>query len=486
VVRFPGKRFLQRRPDSSDPSGYVWNLRGVRRVLYRLPDVMRAVEVDGATVYVVEGEKDVHAIERAGGIATCNPGGAGKWRDEYAETLRQGNVVVVADRDEPGAAHAAQVVESLEGIADTVRIVGPREGKDAAEHLAAGHGLEDFVPLDELPEAPPIDVDTGAAAHSWRPIDLLKIETAPLEPAVIGGLVYPGRRHVFSGEPESLKTWAALVLSAKELRAGRAAVVVDFETGARGMLERLRDLGLTDEELARFLFLAPSEPLSDPSVRRDVEELLREQRPSLVVVDAFTGALEIHGLDPNSGVEVERFYRTIVGPFQAHGAAVVLLDHLAKSKETRGKFSIGSERKLGGADVHLGFDVVRPFGRGKSGLAKITTHKDRPGYLPRPKAAELELWSDAETGLVTFEIRLADPLDDEHDFRPTVLMERVSRYLEQQTVPVKRATIDEDVSGNRQYKLKAINTLIREGYADENTDGGIASEKAFREAADDA
>ena len=77
VVRKPGKQFKQRRPDGN--GGYVWNLRDVRRVLYRLPEVLEAFGPE-RPIYVPEGEKDVEALERLGLVATCNPMGAGKWR----------------------------------------------------------------------------------------------------------------------------------------------------------------------------------------------------------------------------------------------------------------------------------------------------------------------------------------------------------------------------------------------------------------------
>lgn len=173
------------------------------------------------------------------------------------------------------------------------------------------------------------------------------------------------------------------------------------------------------------LYLRPSEAMDGATITRDVHEMLAEFRQSLAVVDAFTGALEIQGLDPNKGVEVELFYRTIVTPLQELDAAALLLNHVVKNKEARGKFSIGAERKLGGADVHLGFEVVQQFARGRTGRVKIVTHKDRPGYLPRPKAAELELVSDADTGRVTWAWRLGEhAAEGEADvsFHPTGLM----------------------------------------------------------------
>lgn len=144
VVRKTGKRFRQRRPDSD--GGWAWSLGDVRRVLYNLPDVLDAAR-QGGTVWVVEGEKDAEAVGRTGEVGTCNPGGAGKWRKEYGDSLRGAHVVVVADKDEPGYRHAYEVATSLEGVAASVRMVEAATGKDAADHLAAGHGLDEFVPL---------------------------------------------------------------------------------------------------------------------------------------------------------------------------------------------------------------------------------------------------------------------------------------------------------------------------------------------------
>ena len=164
VLRTADKKFPQRAPDATRKTGWAWTTEGVRRVLYRLPKIMEAVRA-GEVIYVCEGEKDVHAIERAGGTATCNPGGAGKWRPEYAEFLAGAVVRIVADRDRPGQAHARQVKASLDGVARAFEIVEAagegadgRELKDAADHLAAGHSLADFVVTDSSQEDAPPDL----------------------------------------------------------------------------------------------------------------------------------------------------------------------------------------------------------------------------------------------------------------------------------------------------------------------------------------
>ena len=68
-------------PTSS--GGWAWNVKGVRRVLYRLPELLARPD---ETVYVVEGEKDADRLASLGLLATTNSGGAGKWQDQYAET----------------------------------------------------------------------------------------------------------------------------------------------------------------------------------------------------------------------------------------------------------------------------------------------------------------------------------------------------------------------------------------------------------------
>jgi hypothetical protein len=114
------KRFVQRRPNGT--GGWVWNLKGVRRALYRLPEITVAVQ-QGVTVFVVEGEKDADTVADLGLESTTPPGGAGKWRSGYNESLRGGRVVVLADNDEAGRLHAVGVACELLGVADSVKLV---------------------------------------------------------------------------------------------------------------------------------------------------------------------------------------------------------------------------------------------------------------------------------------------------------------------------------------------------------------------------
>jgi DNA primase len=147
-VRYMPKDFRVKRPDGH--GGWTWGLAPeTPRVLYRLPRILAAPP--SACIFLVEGERDVHALEAIGEIATCNFDGASgsgerpKWRADYSPVLAGRDVLIVADRDEEGRIHARYVAACLEGIARFCWIVEAAAGKDAADHLAAGLGVTDFA-----------------------------------------------------------------------------------------------------------------------------------------------------------------------------------------------------------------------------------------------------------------------------------------------------------------------------------------------------
>jgi 5S rRNA maturation endonuclease (ribonuclease M5) len=106
VVRLDPKDFRCRRADG------VWSMGGVRRVPYRLHELAEAPRV-----FVVEGEKDADALVSLGLIATCNEGGAGKWREEHTRALIAAavpEVVVLRDNDAAGATHQSWIATSCD------------------------------------------------------------------------------------------------------------------------------------------------------------------------------------------------------------------------------------------------------------------------------------------------------------------------------------------------------------------------------------
>lgn len=139
------KDFRQRKPDGA--GGWAYTTTGLEKPIYKLPEVMLAISNDNP-IWIVEGEKDVLALEALSITATCNPGGAGKWLPNHTETLRGAKVVIVPDQDGPGLRHAQAISDALDGVAGSIQVLGPPEGKDVADALDAGHKPTDFRPFD--------------------------------------------------------------------------------------------------------------------------------------------------------------------------------------------------------------------------------------------------------------------------------------------------------------------------------------------------
>jgi hypothetical protein len=138
--------------------------------LYHLEEIDPALASHSPSpIYWCEGEKDADAVRSVGGMGTSHHQGAGKVTLEQAQCLYHGAprhpglhgpgrsynarwIILVADLDDAGAfdvllRHNLLVEEGFQGRLDIVRAAA---GKDAADHIAAGYSLAQFVPADMI------------------------------------------------------------------------------------------------------------------------------------------------------------------------------------------------------------------------------------------------------------------------------------------------------------------------------------------------
>jgi 5S rRNA maturation endonuclease (ribonuclease M5) len=138
-LRYEPKEFANRQPDGK--GGWFYNLHGVKKVLYRLPELVTA-----KLVFVVEGEKDADNLREALLAAdvkhcatTCNFDGAGHWKAEYAPYFTGKLVVVLADNDAKGRSHQQTVCANVKPYAEKVKaaeLPGLKEKDDVSDWLA--------------------------------------------------------------------------------------------------------------------------------------------------------------------------------------------------------------------------------------------------------------------------------------------------------------------------------------------------------------
>ena len=253
TVRYSPKDFKQRRPDGN--GDWIWNLRDTRRVLYRLPELLAADPAE--PVFVCEGEKDVDRLRSLRLIATCNPMGAGKWRDEYSETLRGRWTVILPDNDEPGRGHAETAKKSLTGKARRAQILSlpPEMGKDVSDWLDSGGTDVELMQLASLTEW------RKSPLRSHTPEQLHKIAlTMPPRDLIVEPYLAKYESVFLYGPKGHGKTWAGvgtamvgarghgarfLNFAAPKEAPGIPTLYVDGEMFTVGLDQRVQDINRT-------------------------------------------------------------------------------------------------------------------------------------------------------------------------------------------------------------------------------------------------
>ena len=145
------RKILQRRPNGS-PDALFNNMQGIEPLPYRLPELLGDPD---AVIFIPEGEKDCDNLAEIGILATCNHGGAGKWRNEISQWLKNRHVVILPDNDDAGRAHADDIAKKLTSIAASIKRIElpglPPKG-DVSDWLAGGGTANQ---LDRLAAAAP-------------------------------------------------------------------------------------------------------------------------------------------------------------------------------------------------------------------------------------------------------------------------------------------------------------------------------------------
>lgn len=365
VCRMEPKDFRQRRPDPAKRDGWDWSTKGVRRVLYRLPEILGAP--NDATVFIVEGEKDADALAAMGLIATTNAGGAGKWQPAYADSLKGRRVVILPDNDEAGRRHAEVIRDSLRGKGVPAVVLSlpdlPQKG-DVSDWLQAGGTAgqlrdmagQSLADAADEPGQPRSRADQIAAL--LRPLDGVEINRGA--GYLVKGWLDRSTLSVIYGESNVGKSFLALDIAVHvAARAGTwhghrigkepGPVVYVAAEGGRGITNRLVALRQEKPALAsaawrRFVLLPEALDLCGDG---DAEALitalkaaLGDAQPGFIVIDTL--ARSMGGGDENSGQDMGRLIRNADLIRVATGAHVLMVHHAGKdtAKGARGHSSL--------------------------------------------------------------------------------------------------------------------------------------------------
>lgn len=339
--------------------------------------------------------------------------------------------------------------------------------------------------------------EANKTSSSWRFEDLTQLASGvelPPTPTVFQredgqGLFYRGAVNDLHGEPGCGKSMIAQIAAAQELKSSHDVIYIDYEDSARNVVKRLLLLGVTGEQIvAHFHYVRPSAKPSSPTSLDGWRETLQYADTStLAIVDGVTSCLAYAGLDSNSGDDIAAWYNTMPRPISACGPAVVLIDHVVKSKDNRGRYAGGSMQKLALIDgISYSVDMTKPVGKGVRGTIVIKSGKDRISEIEEHcavnwsngshlrEAARIEINStNPKLMHVTIARPNMMPSEDRQtkrdDFRPTGLMEKISQLVENAIEEPSQSelfdALKSDGSGAKTAIMsKAIRLLLEEGY----------------------
>lgn len=423
VCRMDPKDFRQRRPDPSAPTGWTWSVKGVTQVPYRLPQMLATPD---AMVFLPEGEKDVDNLFDVGLIASCNAGGAGKWRDELTPHFAGRHVVLLQDNDEAGRDHARKVASKLLGIAASVRILElpglPPKGDVSDWLLAAGgtrdqllqlaseaplvHAAEPSAAPESFDALPPFDMDDWlhgapkAAKPTLPPYAFIRVGDMSLKAIdwLIKSYLEGDSLALLFSDPGVGKSFMAIDMACcvatgrpwHDNATTKGAVFYIAGEGHNGLKRRFTawqiDNGVDLNDAPLYVSKEPAKLSVEDSAQAviDAVRALASQtgvQPRLIVVD--TVARNFGPGDENSTQEMGEFIANLDRLKNEFKATVLLVHHSGHGDKSRAR---GSMALKGALDAEYRLER----GDDEAGVIRFETTKMKEAEFPEPLSFRLE------------------------------------------------------------------------------------------------
>jgi 5S rRNA maturation endonuclease (ribonuclease M5) len=402
-LRYPGKRFVQRRVIDAKKGEYEYKLGNVQKPLYHLPEVLTSDQV-----WIAEGEKDVDNLREifrngeAKVTATTNFDGAGKWRDEYAPYFTGKRVVVCADNDAVGEKHAELVARSLHRYAAGVKVIRFPElepKQDVSDFLKAHKPEELILKVKATPLWHPPEQDTSYFMPSGK---FASLSAADVE-WLVGGIIQKHVNGMLLADPKSAKSFVSLDL-AIALASGQCWLGTEVDQAVKvGVISREDFYGSTSwrhNRICEGRSIHPSDldemlyfntKVTVPKLLLDndesCKELLRQIESRRLEFLVFDVLRKLHMSDENSNNEMEAVIEKLDEIKSRTGAQILLLHHLSKNGDgSVTKRSRGATAIYGWAEYAMGLTVLETE---EEYTVRQLEFELKAGNKPKPKKFQI-------------------------------------------------------------------------------------------------
>ena len=211
-----------------------------------------------------------------------------------------------------------------------------------------------------LPEPPRPDILTRADGHR---------------------LFYFGELNLLYGDPADGKTWVALAAQVEILLRGGSGLFIDLDgNGAIATVRRMLALGAPPQILADPNRFRHTQPADTAELAAVISDAAHEWAPAVVVLDCVGELMALRGGSSDSDTDFTAAINETVAPLVRAGACIILIDHLAKGRDSRSYGAGGTmakKRKIGGASIQTA--PIRKLAPGHGGAIRLIIKKDRHG-----------------------------------------------------------------------------------------------------------
>jgi hypothetical protein len=404
VCRMDPKDFRQRRPNGN--GGWIWNLKGIEPVLYRLPHVMNASEV-----ILVEGEKDADNLSKLGFCATTCPMGANKWRESYSGYLKNKNIILIPDNDLAGREHMTKIAVSINGNSASLKWIDlprvPDKG-DISDFINTFHNPE------EAAERLSIMIENATA---YEPPKVLTIDDLilnvqdfsridiPMRDEYLTPWLKEGSINLISGWRGTGKTFLALsILDAVssgenlgpwECLKPACCLFLDGEMPVQDIIERSQNLKLNRERPNPLYIYCdalmnqhglPRAHLSNEIWRQKIKQILLTKKIKVWVIDNLASLAG--GLDENAKKEWDPINQFLL-ELRFSGISTIMLHHTNKD---------GGQRGTSAREDNIDTSIIlkSPYDYSPEDGARFILHFSKA----RVRTKDLSLISDIEFKLI--------------------------------------------------------------------------------------
>jgi hypothetical protein len=197
-------------------------------------------------------------------------------------------------------------------------------------------------------------------------------------------LLHRARLNGVHGDSGAGKSWLMAFLIRELIDAGDVVMIIDLEDTPDPLIERLRQIGVTDEAIyAQVVFMSPDEAFDSPNVKRLIGHVLGRS-VTHVILDSLGEAFSLEGLNEDKDAEVTPWLRRVCRRIiERTHAGMTLIDHGTKSAE-RPLDPSGTKRKRAAfTGTSWLMQSVTPFTRAEGGTARLLNAKDRHGWFRR-------------------------------------------------------------------------------------------------------